>query len=445
MKKILSIVLVFVLAVSLCSCGGDGFTRKVRVEGSIFGGDSGSVKTKLKFDPLWLTEGDNTVYSSDIASFAALLSADVYFREKDLARGTQNRVLIKGLDPEDYTWTTMLSDLGFTDVRHIESVNDAEYETDSNDSVTLNLGYMQSGDCDIYVAAVRGCFSSGEWISAFDPGADTAEYTEYTGTHPEWINRQNFKGVDIASARAVQYINSFISEHEDASRKGCILVTGHSRGASIAQIVGAGLEKADIKSFAYTFNSTPCTCDADAENCSSIFNIVDDSDFLGNLFSFADEPTYRYGKTLHVKSIGDFLSEDMITEYSWLFARHFADRASLYQPEYITINFDDKTAADARVAELESIVSAETGLGLESLCSVYRPGDYSVEISYCGAAQLQCIGKVLAYGDTAAQASLQLFGGDVEFCNIIDFISSHSAEISAGHQLKNTYDLCKKL
>lgn len=447
MKKTLSVILIIMLLMSLTGCGSETLTRNVVVEGSIFGGNAAeSISEELRFNPDWLTKGDNSEYSGDLASFAALLSADSYFREKDLAKGTQNRVLIDGLNAEDYTWTTMLSNLGFTDVRHIESFQEKEYETDPNDSVTMNMGYMQSGDYDIYVVSIRGCFSSGEWVSAFDPGADTPEYVEMTGEHPEWPNKVNMKGLDVAASRAMQFVNTFMSEHEDARRKSCVLVTGHSRGGSLAQIVGAYLEKADVeKSFTYTFNSMPCTSDAGAEAYETIFNIVDDADFFGNLFSFSDELLYRYGTTLRGRGEVDAISPEQMMEYSYLFANHFKDRASLYEKKSYSSDFDtaDPGCADEAAENLNSIISPETGLGLEGLISVSKSSDFSITVEYCDAAQIQCIGKVLTYGASAADAVKTLFVTDAEFCEIIDFITAHSAEISAGHLLMNTYALSR--
>ena len=447
MKKTICSIIVFLLLIgTLSGCGSQAEKLSVRIEGSIFNGNGvESTAAELKFDPDWIIKGDNCKYNKELASFAALLSADTYFREKDLAKGTQNRVLIEGSDPEEYTWTTMLTQLGFTDARHIESFEE-ECDFDVNDSVTMNLGYMQQGDNDIYVAAVRGCFSSGEWSSAFDPGSGTEEYEQYTGKHPDWVNKSNLKGFDVAASRALRIINSFMIEHEDASRNTYFLITGHSRGASIAQIVGAYMEKTSgIKSFTYTFNSVPCSNDPEAENYKSIFNIVDEGDFFGNLFCFASEPLYRYGKTLSGRSGNGIVSTELMSEYVSLFQSHFPDRSSLYKKKYISEVYDDTGAVASRTDAVNSVINSESGFGFEAYCTVFEEDDYSIMLEYTDAVQIQCIGKVLTYGSAAADAAKILFESDTEFCSIIDFIVANSAEISSGHLISNTYELCKNV
>lgn len=464
MKRFIAIILTAVLLLSsLAGCGGsETVTKNVHVEGSIFGGKSDdSIAAELKFNPDWITKGDNNKYNKDLAAFAALLSADSYFREKDLAKGTQNRVLVDESNAEEYDFTSLLRELGFTDTKHIESFKEKEYSADQNDSVTMNMGYMKSGKNGIYVVAIRGCFSSGEWVSAFDLGSDSENYNALTGEHPEWKNTDVFKGLDVAAARAMEFINEFIAEHEGEADKNYILVTGHSRGGSIAQIAGARLAgDSAVNSVTYTFNSLPVTSSSTAEECPAVFNITDDGDFFGHLFAFGSEPLYRYGTTLDLNAAdsGEALAEiaslkgrddytaltaEQIAEYTELFGAHFTDRAALYEEKvfYRSIDTADPKDVDAEVDRLNSIISAETGLGLEGLASACLPSDHTISVEYCDAAQIQCIGKVLTYGASAAEAAKDLFSADTEFCAIIDFITSHFAEISGGHLLVDTYAL----
>ena len=258
--KITALVLVFALGVlPLSGCAPEPFRRKITVEGAIFGGKSDDrIAAEICYDPAWITKGDNTVYNPDLAAFCALLSTDIYFREKDLPKGTQNRILLDGVPAENYDWTVLLTEAGFTDVRYVESYKEGTYETDTADSATLVLGYQKVNRQDTFVAVFRGSFSAQEWVSAFDPGFAGEEYTAYTGEHPEWKNPENLKGPDIGASRALTFIEAYMAEHDDPAAENCILVTGHSRGAGLANIAGAQLEKDPaVRSFTYTFNCMP--------------------------------------------------------------------------------------------------------------------------------------------------------------------------------------------
>ena len=278
MKKITVIILAMVLALgTLVSCSPkvnpeNEISAAVHVDGAIFSGTDGkSIALTAKFNPDWLTAGDNTVYNGNLAAFAALLSTDTYFREKDLAKGTQNRVITDGT--EEYSFASLMTAFGFTDTEHVESYKAKTYETDTNDSVTMNLAHCLWSDRDVYVVAVRGCFSAGEWMSAFDPG------TQSDDSHPDWKNRTNMKGFDIAANRALEFINGFVSAHDDPGKPNSILITGHSRGAAIAEILGAMFEdNEDFSSRTYVFNSMAVTTDEKAKNYRTVFNIFDSGD-----------------------------------------------------------------------------------------------------------------------------------------------------------------------
>lgn len=466
-KRIIPIFLVAAVIIgALSSCSdksvhSDDVLIPAHAEGSIFSGISdGNIGLTIRYNPDWLTEYDNTEYNADLAAFSALLSADSYFREKDLSKGTQNRVIPDGT--EDYTFTTLLNALGFSDTLHIESFREKEYETDTNDSVTMNLAHtVASEKYDVYIAVVRGCFSAGEWMSAFDAG------TVDDDNHPEWKNRTNMKGIDIAANRAFEFISEYISAHDDAGKPNRILITGHSRGGAISEVLGAMFEDMeDITSYTYAFNSMAVSTDADVRNYQTVFNIFDAGDMYTNFLPFGQEQFYRYGKVLtkdisssdeiknaisELKGRSDFLSasSQISDSYASVFGKRFANRDSLSEVLSVNEEFgDDSKKADERLTELNSIISGDTGLGLEGLCSVEKEetdGKYSVRIQYSSAAALFAVGKVFTYGQTAGEAVKSLFKGDSGVCDIVDFIISHSGEMSGGHLIINSYVLCRFL
>ncbi|MBO2516823.1 MAG: hypothetical protein CW338_06025 [Clostridiales bacterium] len=463
MKKarVYIILALLMMSIVLSVCLADTVTLPVHVQGALFGGSSTDmIPLTLEFDPGWLTDEGSGGFDRRLARASALLCADSYFREKDIARGTPNRVLIDGKSTDDYDFTLLLRELGFTDTEHIESYSAGEYAYDTNDSVTMNMGYMDlDGRYDVFVIVIRGCFSAGEWVSIFDPGFAGEEYAAYTGEHPEWTDTDILKGADIASNRALGFIREYIAAHDDPVRENRVLVTGHSRGGIIAQIIGAAMEDDPaVISCTYAFNTPPVTDNAGAEEYSTVFSIFDTTDFFSNCLPFGSEPMYRYGKTYTMSIPGNMLAlgeaeklngrayssltEEEQAEYIRMFGARFPDRKSLYEQRVITEVFDSAEAAEARLAECAGIIDP-AGLGLDMFCRAGMTenddGTYAVEIRYCDAALLISEGRVLAYGAAAADAVKSLFAADAGMCGIVDFIMEHGARITAGHIILNSY------
>lgn len=460
-KKIFVCLLIMTIIISsFASCSsGSEITIPAHAEGSIFAGkNDDSVPLTVRFGTDWLTKADNTKYSKDLAAFAALLSTDSYFREKDLAKNTQNRIIPDGTASEDYTFTTLLSALGFTETRHIESFKEKTYEEDTNDSVTMNLGHCVADGCNIYVAVIRGCFSAGEWVSAFDVGSADETYEAVTGKHPDWLNKSNLKGVDVAANRAIGFIDAFIKENGDSSKPNRILITGHSRGGAIAEIVGSVFEdRDDFTSYTYAFNSLAVSYDGKAQNYRSIFNIFDSRDLFSDFLPFGQDSRYYYGQVLEkapetitaeinaLTGHNDYCvsSGEINNEYSSTFGRRFPSRDALYGMRTVSEEYG-KAEAEEKLQELNAIISSETGLGLENYCSVELADageKATVTMTFCDAAALQAIGKVYTYGQTAADAVKILFRKDDDVCAIADFLLRYKAEMSGGHLLINSYIL----
>lgn len=463
MKKRLAVFMLTVFIIGcLTGCGGNAVTRSAVVEGSIFGGtNEDRISVDVSFDIEWLTKGKNTSYNPDLAQFCALLSADSYFRTKDLDKQRQNRVLFDDISEEDYDFTSFLTGFGFTEAEHYESYLYQEDPTDSNDSVTLNIGHQTvDGKYDVYAVVVRGCFSAQEWKSAFDPGCEDAAYTEMTGEHPEWTNRDNFKGVDIAANRALAFISDFMERTGDPSLPDRILITGHSRGGGIANILGACFEKDEnAASYTYTFNAMGVTFAEDAKDYRTIFNIYDSSDFFTDTFPFAGGSFARYGTDMplsvpekalqqitDLKGRDDYgcVSEETAETYRTLFSGRFADRGMLCDRETVTRTFAAEAEAVTSREECLKLIGSAEGFGLEDLCTIgeietSEDGTYSYTFEYCGAALLRSYAMILAYGGSACDAVLTLFSEDTDACGIASLLLENAAAVNGGHLLINSY------
>ncbi len=460
MKRVISVFLLAVFtAVCLTACAGSGVKKPATVEGSIFGGAADdAIAADVSFDAGWLTKKSG--YDPGLAQFCALLSADSYFRAKDLDKGRQNRVLLAETDPADYGFTTLLDAVGFTQTEHYESYSDPAVTTDVDDSVTLTVGHL-AGKYDVYAVVVRGCFSAGEWRSAFDPGCG-----ELTGEHPDRTDPALFKGMDVAASRALAYILDYMERTGDPALPDRILITGHSRGGGIANILGAYFEReSSAVPYTYTFNAPGVTL-GDAGDYKTIFNVFDEGDLFVDSFPFADGGFVRYGRDMSASVAGsdelraaiaamkgrdDYtcVPAEAAARYRELFARRFPSRDMLGDTVSVECTFDTLEDAEAARGEYLTMTGAEAGLAIADLCSVGEvtgtADGFSFTFSYCGAALLRTYAMILAYGEAAYAPAAALFAEDADAAAIASLLLDNAVGITGGHLLINGYVLAGTL
>ncbi len=153
---------------------------------------------------------------------------------------------------------------------------------------------------EIVVVSVKGTNSDKEWYSNFDIGT-TDKFSSYS----DWTIMSNHKGFDIAANRVQKILNNYVSSYCTGSNTKAFMVTGHSRGAAIANILGARLTDAGYSAYTYTFAAPNTTTKSSSETgkYTSIFNVVNKDDFVPYLpvsvWGFR-----RYGRT-SVVSIAD--------------------------------------------------------------------------------------------------------------------------------------------
>lgn len=456
-KSLILLLLVLALLISGCQKKEPSVNIDINIEGSIFTGiKQGRVTTKLIYDDTWLTSEDNTTFNPDLAKVANILSTDSYYREKDLEKNTQNRVLVVGND-EEYDYSLIFKALGFNDVEHIESFKQKEYEYDTNDSVTMNLAYKNIDDkYDAFIVVIRGCFSAGEWNSIFDCGSADNIYNTATGNHPEWENKDIHKDIDIAAKRAKEFIEEFVNKY-DTDKPNTMLLTGHSRGGTIANILGSELEENNYaKMYTYAFNPMKATL-SPKEN-KTIFNIFDSNDFFVDLLPFKNEQYGRNGVDITVDINNDetiknnikelnkadyvYVPRDFLDSYKTIFEKMFVDRNSVYVEKEIERKFPDPQSAQEKLDELISLADS-SHLGLDDIMSFSQveedDGQYEFEIEYNGATLLRGIGKILAYGTSAGEGLQAIFEGDADACELYALLTNNIAVINGGHYLINSY------
>lgn len=189
--------------------------------------------------------------------------------------------------------------------------------------VDLGLRRVQTaqGERDVVLIAMRG--SNGtwpEWSSNFEIGHELSscdpDFLPYKyGVNPEWVTAQNHMGFDITANRVLAAADDFTARHGLDPAKTIYWVTGHSRGAAVANICAAELIKRGAKTFAYTFACPNTTLASDASSYRGIFNIVNEDDLVPRL-PFEDWGYTRYGSSAVVDMSSSMQSqwEDMMDD-----------------------------------------------------------------------------------------------------------------------------------
>jgi hypothetical protein len=143
---------------------------------------------------------------------------------------------------------------------------------------------------------VRGTNASiEEWSSNFDIGDIRYDFPD-----DDWVNNLNHKGFDVAAVRIMRVVDEYIARQGLEESQLVYWITGHSRGASIANIIGANYEKEGKTAFTYTFATPNCTLDPAAHSYRSIFNIINEDDFVPCL------PMEMWGYTTYGRSTTTF-------------------------------------------------------------------------------------------------------------------------------------------
>ncbi|MDO5426434.1 MAG: lipase family protein [Coriobacteriia bacterium] len=92
------------------------------------------------------------------------------------------------------------------------------------------------------------------------------------------------KGFEIAANRVEYALNDYLNKYvqDDANTNRILFISGHSRGAGVANIVGRDFEDlANAKTFTYTFAAPNTTDDVASKlNYSTIFNIMNMDDIV---------------------------------------------------------------------------------------------------------------------------------------------------------------------
>ncbi len=192
----------------------------------------------------------------------------------------------------------------------------ATYGDDDLSEVVLghrNVSY-NGEEREVVALVVRGTNGTiEEWSSNFDMG-NRSKFSSYD----DWRTKNNHKGFDVAANRIMDYLETYLSKYDLDAENTVFWVTGHSRGAAIANIIAAKLvDKGEIV-FAYTFAAPNTTTSSSASKAKydCIFNLVNEDDFVPTV-PMSKWNFTRYGRSATLDMTGDMESEwhDLVGEW----------------------------------------------------------------------------------------------------------------------------------
>ena len=236
----------------------------------------------------------NTTYSTSLSKMSSLYAAGIY-------SGSSMRVS-QTTGADSYGASDLKLILDYFGFKECKSYNIGSSDNHRSEIAvgyrTVTYNKVKKTILAVIVRGTNGTIE--EWSSNFDIG-DASTFSSTS----EWTDYANHKGFDIVSNRIMSQVSAYVSSvsgREDfEAGNTAYWVTGHSRGAAVANLVGAKLVNRGEEVFAYTFAAPNTTTDGNAHNgaYNCIFNVVNSDDFVPCL-PMSGWGYTRYGKTSSV-------------------------------------------------------------------------------------------------------------------------------------------------
>ncbi len=215
---------------------------------------------ECEWDEKWFSESDSFEYNHNIARIACLLAEVSYV---DVSK-----------NPNQNALHTIYKKMGFAE-SNIEFHYDIDYEsTFGNDQSAVSFAKKDN----LIFVVIRGTpLSANEWISNLNI-SDTTQ-----------ANITIHEGFNLSAELVYEKLVAFLKKHNADPKKSTFLFTGHSRGASIANLISYKLANDSSfdtsRIFSYTFACANVTTLAEAHDAKYgfIWNIVSGEDFIPSL------------------------------------------------------------------------------------------------------------------------------------------------------------------
>ena len=248
----------------------------------VSGGD-GSAETMVNWDDAWFNTSSYT-YNHDLATTAAVLSAAAY--------------------EESYVEETLRVGLGFDAYDRVEHHPSGNDYGDNYDQVGYSIETRMTGNgVPIIAIVIRGTPGNGEWLSNLNI-ADTLKGS----------GQETHEGFGAASLQVLRAFRKYVYDNGIDLNKARVLITGHSRGAAVANILGARLVDGRANSesngslapehiYDFTFESptTSLAAEVSDQRYANIFNIVNPEDVVTRV-PLVEWGYGRYGNDLVLPS-----------------------------------------------------------------------------------------------------------------------------------------------
>jgi hypothetical protein len=286
------------------------------------------------------------------------------------------------------------------------------YDTEGYDTVGLEIGRkdvnISGSDYTVLILTVRSGNYGLEWGGNLRIG---------TGV--------NHEGFDLAKKLVYQYLNDYLSKNE-INNEVKLLISGYSRGASITDLVAAGLDDSSYKDslvgvndniaekkiekdnvYAYTFEAPQCTKSENASDkvYGNIFNVLNPSDYVTK-FVMDDWGFTHYGVELNLPSA------ENCNNYSDYYKKVCREFDTMMAPtgkqsgDYF-YNRDDSKSADATLDFIFEGFAKKVFISQEYYAENYQEGIVFIAGQYLGRKLGQKdIAKTLGVSLVAAAVSI---------------------------------------
>ena len=156
----------------------------------------------------------------------------------------------------------------YNDFKFDNIVTSEDYDKEeTKDSIKFTLAHKHYSDYEVVAINLNGINYGEPWINNFVLG-----------------NEGNAEGFQIAADKVLTSVNTYLESYKDNNYK--VWLTGYSRGAGIANIVGYTLLEgssynlAEENMYSYTFEAPKCVDVKNVKQHNSIHNIINSADLV---------------------------------------------------------------------------------------------------------------------------------------------------------------------